>query len=727
MHLDGAKHARTAAPTRGRGDAPDGRGGSPRPAAGGRTPRGSSHEPSSRSSTPFERSDPCLASHPQHLGGGSHRPGARRGGVRTVGTGREQRVEPPRSAADGGRPADRQHGCLRVREPRSARLRHARQFVDPVRGAGRRPELLPLGRAHELRHQHRNDGGRAADITYRWKFTTHYRNPDTFLYNTGPVTSLNDPDLNIYQTYDLLDSPSNSQEPLLNNAKVAPSNVGDASMPNYNADLFDAAVTPSADDPSSPAGSGSPTTRSSSTSACSTSSTEATSRRAGDDTLDGFNVNTFALQVPTKDVSVAPTTGSSVCGARRRVRRMRIAERSDGSQTFSGKDVQVSRLGMPLVNEVVVPVGAKDYFNASKPKDDGSTWPRSRTPSSRTCSTPCTGVLPEHPGLRPGHPGIQRADLIQVFLTGVPTLNQPADVEAAEMLRLNMDIPPCSADCSTLGVIGGDLAGFPNGRRLDDDIIDVSLRVVMGVLLPGSRRRCRHDRRRRGRERVRVPRTLPVRGLPALRVGRGSAQLGEPPVGPGRAARGRARPPLTTGRTDTTNDGRRGAKAKERRRGVGCSASRVRHGDRPGGRRVRGRRDRRVPKSALRGIRWRREHRHHRGHGDLLAPTAGAGSAWAPRSSRSSSGWPRRRRIGGPSPRSGWPTCSRPASRPIRATTRRRRACSARSLALAAAGQRRGPGGHGRARRRASRLRRRPAMGRAGSARSTPTTAMSTA
>ena len=81
-------------------------------------------------------------------------------------------------------------------------------------------------------------------------------------------------------------------------------------------------------------------------------------------------------------------------------------------------------------------------------------------------------------------PGIQRADLIQVFLTGVPTLNQPAHVKASEMLRLNTAIAPCSTACSPLGVIGGDTAGFPNGRRLSDDVIDISLRAVLGVLLP---------------------------------------------------------------------------------------------------------------------------------------------------------------------------------------------------------------------------------------------------
>jgi uncharacterized protein DUF4331 len=325
-----------------------------------------------------------------------------------------------------------------------------------------------------------NDGGTNADITYRWKFTTHFRNPNTFLYNTGQVTSLNDPDLNIYQTYDLWKISNGHRDRLLHNAMVAPSNVGAASMPDYNGNLFDDATTkfggsnPSyswvgqSDDPffldlrvfDLLYG--------------------ADLSEAGDDTLSGFNVNTFALQVPTKNVTKG---GESTIGIWSTASRpsMRI-ENGDGSQSFRGKNVQVSRLGSPLVNEVVVPVGLKDYFNSSKPPADGAALPLVQDPELPHLLKAVYGT--DVPDSDDTTDGIQRADLIQVFLTGVPTLNQPANVKASEMLRLNTAIAPCSTDCSTLGVIGGDVAGFPNGRRLSDDIIDVSLRVVLGVLLP---------------------------------------------------------------------------------------------------------------------------------------------------------------------------------------------------------------------------------------------------
>jgi hypothetical protein len=325
-----------------------------------------------------------------------------------------------------------------------------------------------------------NDGGTNADITYRWQFTTHYRNPNTFLYNTGPVTSLNDPDLNIYQTYDLWKISNGHKTRLLHNAKVAPSNVGAASMPSYNGDLFDAATTRFGGSNASYSWVG--------------QSDDpffldlrvfdllygANLSEAGHDTLSGFNVNTFALQVPTNDVTKG---GESTIGIWSTASRpsMRV-ENGDGSQSFSGKNVQVSRLGNPLVNEVVVPVGLKDYFNSSKPSADGAALPLVQDPELPHVLHAVYGT--EVPDSDPSTPGIQRADLIQVFLTGVPTLNQPANVKPSEMLRLNTAIAPCSTDCSRLGVIGGDTAGFPNGRRLSDDVIDISLRAVLGVLLP---------------------------------------------------------------------------------------------------------------------------------------------------------------------------------------------------------------------------------------------------
>jgi hypothetical protein len=324
-----------------------------------------------------------------------------------------------------------------------------------------------------------NDGGTNPDITYRWKFTTHYRNPNTFLYNTGVVTSLNDPDLNIYQTYDLWKIANGHRKQLLDDEIVAPSNVGNASMPGYNTNLFNAAT--------SSFGGANP-----SYSWVGQSDDPffldlrvfdllygGDLSEAGDDSLAGFNVNTFALQVPTKNLTKGAETTIGIWSTASR-RSMKI-DNGDGTQSFEGKNVQVSRLGNPLVNEVVIPVGLKDYFNSSKPKADGAALPLVQDPELPHLLNAVYGT--EVPDSDPDTDGVQRADLIQVFLTGVPSLNQPAHVAASEMLRLNTAIAPCSTACSSLGVVGGDVAGFPNGRRLSDDIIDESLRVVLGVLL----------------------------------------------------------------------------------------------------------------------------------------------------------------------------------------------------------------------------------------------------
>ena len=198
----------------------------------------------------------------------------------------------------------------------------------------------------------------------------------------------------------------------------------------------------------------------------------------GDDTLAGFNVNTFALQVPTKQL----TKGEPVIGVWSTASRQSVRiEDGSGGQSSQGRYVQVSRLGMPLVNEVVIPVGLKDYFNSSKPAADGAALPLVQDPELPHLLNAVYGT--EVPDSDPNMAGVQRADLISVFLTGVDGLNMPGNVKASEMLRLNTSIAPCTTACSTLGVLGGDVAGFPNGRRLSDDVIDEALRVVLGVLL----------------------------------------------------------------------------------------------------------------------------------------------------------------------------------------------------------------------------------------------------
>jgi uncharacterized protein DUF4331 len=184
------------------------------------------------------------------------------------------------------------------------------------------------------------------------------------------------------------------------------------------------------------------------------------------DSLAYKNVTALVLEVP----SVCLTNGVSPV----------IAGWTTASSYQGTNLVQVSRLGQPLVNEVVIGLKDKDLFNASEPKDDAQ--------FANYVTHPTLPALIE---LLFGSAGVRaptnfpRADLVEVFLTGIPGLNKTT--ATAEMLRLNTSTPtlPASAQ-NNLGVIGGDVVGFPNGRRPGDDVVDIALRVVMGKLLSAN-------------------------------------------------------------------------------------------------------------------------------------------------------------------------------------------------------------------------------------------------
>ena len=197
---------------------------------------------------------------------------------------------------------------------------------------------------------------------------------------------------------------------------------------------------------------------------------------AAKDSLADKNVTSLALEVPT----VCLTNGSEkVIGAwtTASVRQGRLVNPNPNGGAASkegGAWTQVSRLGMPLVNEVIIGLESKDQFNSSKPVNDKQ--------FADYVTNPTLPALIEilYPVAK-APTNFPRNDLIAAFLTGVATVNQPANVVPAEMLRLNTSINP-AATPHRLGVLGGDLAGFPNGRRIGDDVVDIELRVAMGKL-----------------------------------------------------------------------------------------------------------------------------------------------------------------------------------------------------------------------------------------------------
>jgi hypothetical protein len=142
--------------------------------------------------------------------------------------------------------------------------------------------------------------------------------------------------------------------------------------------------------------------------------------------------------------------------------------------TVSRGGTQVSRLGQPLVNEVVIPLKIKDAFNSIPPSMDA------QVPAAVEAVTDPIVAKLLKAIYNVDAPPAPRNDLVTIFLQGIPMLNQPANVTPAEMLRLNTSIPP-SGSPNRMGVLGGDNAGFPNGRRPVDDVTDIALRAVAGA------------------------------------------------------------------------------------------------------------------------------------------------------------------------------------------------------------------------------------------------------
>ncbi|MEV5956388.1 DUF4331 domain-containing protein [Streptomyces sp. NPDC051987] len=309
-----------------------------------------------------------------------------------------------------------------------------------------------------------NNGDAKDDLIFRYTFKTQIKNKKTFLYNTGVVDNLTDPDLNVTQSYnlDLIKLRNGRQQyttRIASDVPAAPSDVGKASMPDY-AKLRSQAIYK--------------TTNGGATFAGQADDPFFADLRVfdllyggnlsevGNDTLKGYNVNTIALQVPNdliRQSASRPTVGIYATTQRRNAR---------------GYYSQVSRLGNPLVNEVVNPQKDKDKFNASQPKDDAQFLRNVTNPELPKLIQQIYNIK------APSEP---RNDLVSVFLTGVKGLNtlQPQAVPS-EMLRLNTSIKP-AAKPKRLGVLDGDNAGFPNGRRLTDDVIDEALQVMEGELV----------------------------------------------------------------------------------------------------------------------------------------------------------------------------------------------------------------------------------------------------
>jgi hypothetical protein len=374
---------------------------------------------------------------------------------------------------------------------------------------------------YEIKIDNTGDGN--ADIGYQFRFTTTTRNPNTFLYNTGPISSLTDTNWNRPQSYSVtlvhykkggkVEMGGPNKPVVLNSSPVMtpPDNIGPRSTPNYAA-LAAAAVTNLSggakvfagqrDDPFFvdlgsifdlaglrpfnpyhllPLGAA-----------------------AGVDALKNYNTHSIVLQVPISQLATPANSSIGIYASASRSERTIL--KNDGTKKGEGDFVQVSRLGEPLINEVLIPLGQKDYWNREDPSGDQQFEKYYSTSEVAGLENLLYGApFPGPPAT--GHAGgalqpidtTGRTDLDAILLTGVTGLNFTGPTKS-DFLRLNTAIKPgvngacpggtASADApDPMGVLSADLCGFPNGRRLSDDVVDIELRAIAqgyGTFLNGA-------------------------------------------------------------------------------------------------------------------------------------------------------------------------------------------------------------------------------------------------
>ncbi len=348
-----------------------------------------------------------------------------------------------------------------------------------------------------------NNGDGKPDVTYEFRFRTQIKNPNTFLYNTGQIASINSASWNRPQFYSVTRVANGRRMVIGEGLACPPCNVGPRSTPSYPAlaqsavhalaggsikvfagqrqegfyvdlgSIFDlGALRPFQNLHLLPLPAINP----------------------GINGTKHLNVHSIALQVPITDLTTDGSATFSGAGDRKAVvgvwtaayrRKARILnagqDDDDTEHIESGPWVQVSRLGNPLFNEVIVPMKKKDLWNSLPPTADSRFLQYVQHPE-------LAGLLPVlYPGVFPNLAGLSavRDDLVAILLTGIPSgiiggFQNFTGPKPADVLRLNMAIPPTGSP-NIKGLLGGDLAGYPNGRRVADDVVTIELRAIAGL------------------------------------------------------------------------------------------------------------------------------------------------------------------------------------------------------------------------------------------------------
>jgi hypothetical protein len=345
-----------------------------------------------------------------------------------------------------------------------------------------------------------NDADGAPEITYEFQFQTSVRNPDTFLYNTGPIDSLDSANWNRRQFYTVTRVKNGRRHVLARGLACPPCSIGPGSTPDYPS-LAAQAIHKIAGGHTVFAGQrlegfyvdlGAVFDLADLRPFQNLHLGAMAAAHAVDATHD-FSVHTIALKIPKHELTTDgsnphdPMAAKSVIGVWTAASRRRAVVRHAGSGAVheAGPWVQVSRLGNPLFNEVIVPLGDKDRWNALPAQDDAQFLHYVQHPE-------LAALLPVlYPGVFPNLAGLSapRADLAAILMTGIPKGIVPGfqnftGSNPADQLRLNMAIPPSGKHAKPLGLVGGDPAGFPNGRRVFDDVVTVELRAIAGATYP---------------------------------------------------------------------------------------------------------------------------------------------------------------------------------------------------------------------------------------------------
>lgn len=338
-----------------------------------------------------------------------------------------------------------------------------------------------------------NTGDGREDIVYQFRFTTQIVNGETVLgmnavNENAVISGLADPDYNMPQTYTVTKiAPGTGKRGTVvaSGNRTPPSNIGPKVTPNYEENLGSQAIYNMAGGGRVFAGQrdegfyidvGAPFDALNFTSI---------GMSGGIHTTQSFNVSSIAIEVPIQSLTrsgalpTSPTSDDAVIGVWSTTSRQTVRVINPAQTVNEGPWRQISRLGNPLVNELVIPLKLKDAFNSLEPTGDAVAVPYVLDPELARLMQLVFGInIPPAP----------RNDLAQIFALGIPVNavtgpNYTTVIAGTdgphEYLRLNVAIPP-SSNPSRLGLLGGDVAGFPNGRRVGDDVVDIALRAMAG-------------------------------------------------------------------------------------------------------------------------------------------------------------------------------------------------------------------------------------------------------